>query len=389
MNKTVGNSQLIQKMNRLKVLNYIRRNSGAARPQIAHETGLSVASLTNITSYLLEKGLISESGTEKVERVGRKGTLLRFCAERYGLICIFVSTDSLNVSYTDMEGEIITRIRVNVEDLQPAKVVELVREKVASLVREHGRESILGIGVAVSGMVLEGSRFVASSSLKWKEFDLKKILQKETGLPVFVENISLLKTVWYFSCGNWINKKNMLLVDLEGGIGASQFYHGEINRAMLGEIGHTTVAKDGEPCFCGNRGCLEMMCSEQRLIKLYEEMSGETEATLEYIAEKWENGDRAAKEAIENCGKYLGIGLANLVNLCKPMAIVINMGAYVNIRPVIECAVKEMKNRAYSVLLEDLEIREVNISEDNTVKGAAFNLCDRLFDIDYSGNIVE
>lgn len=389
MNKTVGNSQLIQKMNRLKVLNYIRRNPGAARPQIAHETGLSVASLTNITSYLLEMGLITESGTEQVERVGRKGTLLRFCAERYGLICIFVSTDSVNISYTDLEGKIITRIRVNVEEMQPTKVVELVRENVASLVREHGREKVLGIGVAVSGMVLENSRFVASSSLKWKEVDLKAILEKETGIPVFVENVSILKAVWYFDCGNWIKKNNMLLVDLEGGIGASQFYHGEINRAMLGEIGHTTVEKDGEPCFCGNRGCLEMMCSEQRIIKLYEEMSGEEDVTLEDIAQKWEDGDQAAKAAVEDCGRYLGIGLANLVNLCKPMTIVINLGEYVNIRPVIECAVKEMKNRAYSVLLQDLEIREVNISEDNMVKGAAFNLCDRLFDIDYKGNIIE
>ncbi len=389
MNKTVGNSQLIQKMNRLKVLNYIRRNPGAARPQIAHETGLSVASLTNITSYLLDMGLITESGTEIVERVGRKGTLLRFCAERYGLIFVFVSTDSLNVSYTDMEGRIITRIRVNVEEMQPSNVVELVCEKVASIVRQYGREKILGIGVAVSGMVLENGRFVASSSLKWNEFDLKAILEKETGIHVFVENLSILKAVWYFCCSNHIEKKNMLLVDLEGGIGASQFYHGEINRAMLGEIGHTTVEKDGEQCFCGNRGCLEMMCSEQRIIKLYEEKSGENGATLEYIAKKWTLGDLSAKAAIEECGKYLGIGLANLVNLCKPLTIVINIGAYNNIQPLIECAIKEMKNRAYPVLLQDMEICEVNISEENTVKGAAFNLCDRLFDIDFKGNIVE
>ena len=389
MNKAVGNSQLIQKMNRLRVLNYIRRNPGAARPQIAHETGLSVASLTNITSYLLDVGLITESGTETVDRVGRKGTLLRFCAEKYGLIFIFVHTHSLNISYTDMEGRIITKTHAHIEELQPTKVVELVCQKVAALVSRYGREKILGIGVAVSGMVLEDSRFVASSSLKWTEFDLKAILEKETGIHVFVENISILKAVWYFCCGNSIEKKNMLLVDLEGGIGASQFYHGEINRAMLGEIGHTTVDKDGEQCFCGNRGCLEMMCSEQRIIRLYEEKSGETDATLEYITKKCAKGDLSAKAAIEECGMYLGIGLANLVNLCKPLTIVINMGVYSVVHPVIECAVNEMKKRAYPVLLQDLEICEVNINEEDTIKGAAFNLCDRLFDIDFKDNIVE
>lgn len=388
MNKTVGNSQLIQKMNRLKVLNYIRKNPDVSRPLIAHETGLSVASLTNITSYLLDAGLITESGTEKAERVGRKGTLLRFCAETYGLIFVFVSVDFVNISYTDMEGRIITRIRVKVEDMQPSKVVELVREKVASLVREHGCKKILGIGVAVAGIVLEGSRFVASASLKWKEFDLKSVLEKETGIPVFVENISLLKAVWYFSCGSWLDKENMLLLDLENGIGASQFYQGEINRAMLGEIGHTTVEKDGELCFCGNRGCLETMCSEQRILKLYEEAGGEHDATFDIVSEKYLTGDMAAKKAVENCGKYLGIGLANLVNLCKPSVIVINMGVYANLRPVIECAVQEMKKRAYPALLRDIEIREVNINEENTVRGAAFNLCDRIFDIEYSGNVI-
>lgn len=111
----------------------------------------------------------------------------------FGLICILLNIDSVNISYTDLEGEIITRIRVNVSELQPNKVVELVRKNVASLVSEYGRQKILGIGVAVTGMVLEDSRFVASASLKWKEFDLKAIFEKETGIPVFVENFSLLK----------------------------------------------------------------------------------------------------------------------------------------------------------------------------------------------------
>ncbi len=99
--------------------------------------------------------------------------------------------------------------------------------------------------------------------------------------------------------------------------------------------------------------------------------------------------DKSAKLAVEECGKYLGIGLANLVNLCKSLAIVINMGVYVKIRPMLEYALKEMTSRAYPVLLQDLEIREVTISEENTIKGAAFNLCDRLFDIEYPKNIVE
>ena len=88
MNRPVGNAQLIQKMNRLRVLNYIRRNPDVARPMIAHDTGLSLSSVTNIISYLLSAGFVTESGMEKAERVGRKGTLLRFGANAYGIVCI-------------------------------------------------------------------------------------------------------------------------------------------------------------------------------------------------------------------------------------------------------------------------------------------------------------
>ena len=77
MPKQVGNVQLMQKMNRLKVLNYIRRNPDISRPVLSEKTGLSLASITNVTTYLLDIGLLTESGIEPAERVGRKSILLR------------------------------------------------------------------------------------------------------------------------------------------------------------------------------------------------------------------------------------------------------------------------------------------------------------------------
>ncbi len=389
MNRIVGNSQLIQKVNRLKVLNYIRRNPDIPRPAIAQQTGLSVSSLTNITSYLFEKGLLTESGTENVGRVGRKGTLLRFRAEAYNLICIFLSAESINISYTDLEGSVISRICIDSESLKPQEFINTVRQKVITLINEHNKNQVLGIQVAISGMVLNGNRFVLSSSLKWTEFDLKETLEKETGIPVFVENISVLKAMWYFGCSNCADKDNMLLVDLENGIGACQYYNSEINRAMLGEIGHTTVEKDGELCFCGNRGCLETMCSVQRVEQLYSEYSDTDNVPITEITAKLSLGDVAAKRAVSECAQYLGIGLANLVNICKPSLMVINIGDIKSLNSITELAVEELYRRAYPALLEDLDICEASINEEETLRGAAFNLCDLLFDISYSGNIIE
>lgn len=389
MNSVVGNSQLIQKMNRLKVLNYIRKNPNTPRSIIARETGLSVASLTNITSYLISAGLLAECVTEEAGRVGRKSTPLRFAADTYGLVCISIGADTISVSHTNLDGRIIDSSNICDGNMHPSKVVEPIRAYISSLIDEYGRDRILAIGISISGLVLDGNRFVVSSSLKWKEFDLKAVLEKDTGLPVFVENMSLLKAVWYFNSNKAASTDNMVFVDMENGIGSCQFYKGEINRAMLGEIGHTTVKSDGEMCFCGNKGCLEAMCSVHRIQKLYNDSKRGGEYDFDYIVQQFRKGDAYAVSTVRECACFLGIGLASLVNICKPSVIVINTGQFTTLPELIDLAVEELDRRAYPALLEGLDIRRISVSEQQAVGGAATNLCDRLFSIDFDGNIIE
>ena len=111
MTKQVANVQLMQKMNRLKVLNYVRKHPDCSRPEISRETGLSLASITNVTSYLLEIGILSENGTEIVGRVGRKSTLLRFSKDAYTLVCVFLSEDYINIYVTDLLGNPTEKIK--------------------------------------------------------------------------------------------------------------------------------------------------------------------------------------------------------------------------------------------------------------------------------------
>lgn len=383
MNKQIGNVQLMQKINRLKVLNYIRRHPDVVRPVISKETGLSLASITNITSYLLEVGLLSESGIEDLGRVGRKSTLLRFCASSYNLICVVIGRNYTNIAYTDLEGKIIDIIRVETDELTPDDIMSAVRKNVKTLLQKHGKEHVLGIGVAISGLVLDDSRFVFSTSHKWKEFDVKKMLEEDTSLPVFVDNVSLLKAVWYFCCSGAKEDNNMVFVDMENGIGSAQFYDGVISRAMLGEFGHITVEKDGVPCFCGNRGCLEAMCSPARMLSLYESASGKKASCIKELEELYEKGDKEAQYAVSECGKYLGIGLANLVNLFNPTVFVFNTGDFTECPSLFKEAEAELSKRATLTAMQKITIKKISETEENTICGTAFNLCDRLFAISF------
>ncbi len=389
MDKQVANVQLMQKMNRLKVVNFVRRNPDASRPLISQKTGLSLASVTNITGYLLERGLLKECGTEKVGRVGRKSTLLRFAANSYNFICVQLNEKYMSVARTDMEGKVLEKIKVETENLSPEEVTAELCDNIKALLVGDNLPRVLAIGIAISGLILNDGRFIFSSRLKWKAFDIRAAIERETSIPVFVNNISLLKAVWYFSKSAYDTSDNMIYVDMENGIGAVQYVNSAILRQTLGEIGHTTVKCDGEQCFCGNRGCLEAMCSPARMLSLYKKEGGSPDATLSDVDKSYKKEAKSAIYAVSECGKYLGIGLANLVNTFNPSVLVINAGDFEDCPSVIIEAEKELKKRAFPSLVQKISIKQIEKNTEDTILGMAFDLCDRILDISYSDNIVE
>lgn len=388
MEHQAANNQLMQKMNRLKVLAFVRRHPGCSRLAISKSTGLSMSSLTNMVNYLLDLGILEECGTEQVGRVGRKSTLLQLNAARNALICAFVSGSQINLYVTDLLGEALEKHTVPTENFTGEEAVSRMTDSLRNIINSRTPGQILAVGVAVSGLILEDSRFVMSSELKWRHVDFKHILQQETGLPVFVDNNSQLRAAWYFrSCCK--EKDNLLFLDLEGGIGAVQFAEGGVCRTTLGEIGHTTVQRDGDPCFCGNRGCLEAMCSVKRLLSLYETAQGRRPADLAEMEQLYRTGDPSAIFAAEDCGSYLGMGMANLVNLLNPSVLAVHTGSFTDCPCVLDAAERELNKRAFSALTEHLDIRRIIQTEDTMLSGMAQLLCDRVFDIGFEGNIIE
>ncbi|MBQ4528665.1 MAG: ROK family transcriptional regulator [Clostridia bacterium] len=386
MSKQVGNVALMQKMNRLRVLNFIRKNPDISRPVISEKTGLSLASITNITAYLLDAGFLVESGIEPADRVGRKSTLLRFGADRYGLAVATLDDGVADVFYTNLEGAVREHKRYIINDFSSEQVISLLREKINSLLDKYGKKNTLAMGITFSGLVLDGSRFVLSSSMKWKELDIRRVFEEDTGLPVFLENISMLRAVSYSSIHTEEQNTNTVFVDLQNGIGAVQLYSGQIVHTVLGEIGHTTVEQNGLMCFCGNRGCLEAMCSRARVLQLYNERSDNPAESVAEICTMYEKHDICAINAINECGTYLGIGLANLISLFRPGTLVINKGQFTDCEALLDVAVSEMKKRTYSALTQGLCVRMIDVAQSDMIRGAAFEICDRLFDISFSAN---
>ena len=384
--KTVGNAQLMQKMNRLQVLDFIRNNAPVSRPAVAEATGLSLSSITNIVNYLMEQRVVAETGVENMSRVGRKATLLRFNGRAYRLICVYLEIEKLTVCCTDLTGVIYDKSSVSLpvfsgDENGSRQILQHIRGAVMPMLNRSREENILGIGIAVSGLVLEDSNYVLSISLRWKAYNVRRELEEYFNKPVFIENISITRAVWQLSHEKGIRERNIMFLDLDNGVGAVQFINGKLNRSLIGEIGHTTVERSGDLCFCGNHGCLEAMCSPERVVRLYREARPECpDADFADVVEACRRKDADAMRIVAECGEYLGIGLASVVNIFHPEKIILNSGTYAGCEEFFRAAIDCMKHRAYSELIRKLTVEQVYIDDNDSCRGIAVHLCDGVFE---------
>jgi N-acetylglucosamine repressor len=386
VNKQIGNVQLMQTINRVKVLHYFRQHPFSSRPQAAADIGLSPASLTNITSYLIDKNLLKEVGTEKVARVGRKSTLLCFNEEARNLLFVGISRDTTNVFRVNLDGEPKEVKSLSMIGLKIDEVVSLICDKIQEYLDLYGESSFMGIGLFLSGLVLTGNRFIFSADLNWDEYDFVSKIEKITSLPVIIENTTVLNAMAFFKGTAYTSEENVIFLDMQDGIGMTYFSKGRVNTDILGEVGHTTVDMNGPECNCGNRGCLEIMCSVDHALSLYQEASHKA-VTIQELNELLAQRDPAAMEAVNKCAEYLGVALTNIMKLFMPSILVCNMGDYMKCRSIWEGAIHILQANMQKVFGRTLPVQEVTLKEKDVLAGMAIRICDKLFDVDYFQNI--
>ena len=376
MDKRVGNVQLMQKMNRLTILNYLRENKVANRHDISKKTNLSLSSVTNIINYLMSKDIIVSDGVLPEDRVGRRTDLLRFNPTAYNLICVRVSYGEFTVYFTDLFGNVLNK-KVCSQGNKDTLLDNIMNE-VAFLLTKVPASRVIGVGIVLSALVLKED--IYSAHLNWHMKINKRELSEKIGKPVFVENISITRAVWELKTKAKQDGK-VLFADLADGIRAVFFTGGKINKSVVGKIGHTTVKADGRECTCGNHGCLEAMCSLENICRDCGFDSFEECLTA------FGRGDESVAREFEKCGEYIGIGLANLVNIFNPDSIHINCGEYPE--SIIDRATEVVYERATSILLQNLRFYRINVTQEDAVKGTAAYVCDRIFSLDFDGGIIE
>lgn len=204
-------------------------------------------------------------------------------------------------------------------------------------------DEVNSIGVGVPGAVdAEKGVVVYCSNIKFRNTPLAEIIKEKTGKPVFVHNDANVAAYGEVVAGAAKGCKDVVVITLGTGVGGGVIIDGKIYsgfNSFGGELGHTVIVHDGEPCPCGRRGCLESYASATALIRQTREcMKNHTESRMWYICpditkidgktafDAMRAGSTAAAKVVNKYINYLGCGLTNFINIFQPEMLLIGGG---------------------------------------------------------------
>lgn len=224
---------------------------------------------------------------------------------------------------------------------------------------------ILGVGVGCPGAVNDKKGVLPRSPNLpgWAGLPLKRILGKATGLPVFLANDANAAALAELVFGAGKGTANFVYITVSTGIGGGIVIHGqpyEGSGFVAGEIGHMSIVPEGRKCNCGKKGCLEAYASgtaiandvRERMTRrntcLWKFLDKGQKVSARQVGMAAREGDKLALESYQKAGYYLGIGIANLLNILNPAKVVIGGGVLRSAHPVFwRSMVRSAKGHAW------------------------------------------
>lgn len=330
-------------VNESLIVNTIRRRGPISRVDIAKLTGLTAPTVTNISGKLIEYGLIHEYMVGEYSG-GRRPVLLKANSEKTNMIIVDIRSKEMSGYLINGGLEIKEETCHDMQNLSQERILSLVEDTIVECRSFEDGQLALAIGIIVRGPVMSREGLsLFSPSAGWRNVPLKYIMEERFQLPVFVENDMRAMTLGAYHYGPYRDIKNAVFLGVGGGIGSGIIINGELYRGFgdgAGEIGHTVVDVDGPLCSCGNHGCLEAMASEMALVNLVVQAieAGEKSAVIEmvkgditiirpkHIYAAAEEGDALAIQMFQNIARYIGMGVANIINIFNPQLVLIGGG---------------------------------------------------------------
>lgn len=362
MSTVTGNQQLVKQINKTLVLEKVMNEAPISRAYIAKQLGLNKGTVSSLVSELIDEHLVFETGPGESSG-GRRPVMLTFNKDAGYAIGVDLGVNYILSILTDLKGNVVREIYQHITNTEYEHVFSIIKKSINDLI-ESAPDSpygIIGIGIGVPGIVNNQGEILIAPNLHWENVQLKEQIEKTFNLPVVIENEANAGAYGEKLFGAGKDFKNMIYVSAGIGIGVGIIIDGELytgNNGYSGEMGHTIIMVDGKKCSCGSVGCWELYASEKALLEHVKEkhiINSEC-LTIEMLIEEAEAGNDAIIEVFKEIGKYLSVGINNIIKTFNPQQVIIG-NRLAMLQKWIEVPIQEfIQKHCKQFLQEDLSV---------------------------------
>jgi predicted NBD/HSP70 family sugar kinase len=362
------------------VLQRLHLGGPMTRSQLASATGLSRSTIGGIVGELASLDLVAEGRGLAPSGPGRPSPTVHCRPEGAVVLAVECAVDSVAVATVGLGGHVFDRRRAarprqhRLPERVVADVAALADPLLAALPPAH---RLVGVGVAVAGIARRSDGLVhLAPNLGWRDAPLGDLLAAQLGQrSVVVANEADLGALAEYRRGVRPGVRNLIYISGEVGIGAGVIIDGEplLGAAgYAGEAGHTLVNPVGRRCGCGATGCWETEAGEAALLRYAGAGVAPTGlASLDALSAGAAAGDKDVLRAMAEVGKWLGIGIGNLINLFNPEVVVLG-GLYHRFFGFLEASVaRAARAQALAAPWSRVTIAASGLGADATLVGAA------------------
>jgi glucokinase-like ROK family protein len=389
-----GDQNWVRERNLSIVLRYIwDAGQPIARARLTEISGLNKSTMGNLLTQLQAWRFVRETGTVNVGP-GRPGTLIDIDPDGGRLIGAEIGVDFISVALTDLKASVVWRkkIETNGSSRQQAEIIAqtegLLQEAIAET-RAVGCR-LLGIGVGVPGLVDHATgTLLFAPNLGWSNVPLREKWQRY-GVPVIIENEANAAALGEHMIGVAKHLDHFIYLSAGVGLGGGLMIGGKLYGGVggyAGEIGHMTLVPDGPQCACGNRGCWETFVGPTAILERVREAAqqGQTPILMslpevlgdlsairmQHVFEAAARGEEAVRQVLDDVGRYLGIGIANLLNAFNPSMVVLGGELSLAGPYLLPRVRREVEARALSAARANVEFKLSAFKFDACVMGGA------------------
>lgn len=327
---------VVRRHNLAAVVSHVHRHGPTSRALLTQTLGLNRSTIGALVDDLAARGLVAERSDSTRGTPGRPSYLVTVRADTVAAIAVVLGVDAITVAAVAPGGVIVLECQVALEndadrafDRVLSTVVRSAKEIIAAL---PPATAVTGMGVAVPGIVRRQDGLVHfAPNLGWRDVPLggrlRTRLRSRLGVdvPVACRNDAGLGALAEHARGIGSGVANLVYLHAEVGVGGGIVADGALLEGAHGyggEVGHMRLNPDGAPCRCGSRGCWETEVGEDALVALAGRRPGGRSAVDEVLRAA-AAGEPAASRAVAGVARWLGIGVANLVNCFNPDMVVL------------------------------------------------------------------